>query len=214
VARNLLVSDFDGTITRTDFFQLIYERYVPRDAPDFLGEWRAGKRTHFDAMAAYFAYAPTEQSVLEGLMDETTPDPSFQQAVERLERAGWDLAIVSAGCAWYIERILRNCRVRATVYSNPGEIVPGRGLVMQRDLESRFFDHNVGVDKAAVVLDAMQRYERVAFAGDGRPDIPPALVVAPENRFARGFLAAELTRRGERFRSFDRWSEVVDALTC
>ena len=33
------------------------------------------------------------------------------------------------------------------------------------------------------------RYDRVAFAGDGPPDIEPALLVPADMRFARGALA-------------------------
>jgi hypothetical protein len=36
--------------------------------------------------------------------------------------------------------------------------------------------------------------------------------VRPELRFATGFLADELTRRGESFQLFHRWSEVAAKL--
>jgi len=52
----------------------------------------------------------------------------------------------------------------------------------------------------------------VAFAGDGRPDLEAALLVEPGLRFARGWLAKELGRRGEGFRPFERWAEVAGAL--
>jgi 2-hydroxy-3-keto-5-methylthiopentenyl-1-phosphate phosphatase len=52
----------------------------------------------------------------------------------------------------------------------------------------------------------------VAFAGDGRPDLAPALLAPPERRFARRTLARLLTERDEAFQSFDNWSDVVDKL--
>lgn len=214
VADSVLISDFDGTITERDFFDLIRERHMPAGAPDFLAEWRAGRRTHFDAMAAYFAYAPADTEALEALLRGTKPDPGLEAASSHLARCGWDLVVVSAGSSWYIERILDRHNVRAVVHANPGRIEKGRGLVIERPAGSPFFSHEVGVDKRAVVEDALRRYRRVAFAGDGRPDLPPALRVAPQLRFARGFLASELARRGKRFRPFERWTEVVAALTC
>jgi 2-hydroxy-3-keto-5-methylthiopentenyl-1-phosphate phosphatase len=68
------------------------------------------------------------------------------------------------------------------------------------------------VNKVAIVQDALQRSDRVAFAGDGRPDLRPALLVPPSLRFARGWLAETLSERGEKFHPFERWSEIADQL--
>ena len=50
-----LVSDFDGTLTRFDFFRLALERLVPPGQPDYWQEYRAGRLTHFQAMQRYYA---------------------------------------------------------------------------------------------------------------------------------------------------------------
>jgi 2-hydroxy-3-keto-5-methylthiopentenyl-1-phosphate phosphatase len=63
-----------------------------------------------------------------------------------------------------------------------------------------------------IVRDALKRSERVAFAGDGRPDLEPALLVKPEFRFARGWLADAFRERGEKFHPFERWSQIADRL--
>ena len=212
MAKYALVSDFDGTITAKDFYLLIAERYMPIDAPDFFAMYRAGELRHWEAMQGFFQYAPTDDTALKELMRDTQLDPDFAGSVQRLSYAGWDLIIVSAGSSWYIDRILDAAGAQATVHAIPGEIVAGRGLQLSIAEQSPFFSSEVGVDKPGVVQDALQRYERVAFAGDGPPDLAPALLVAPEMRFARGFLADELERRGEDFTRFSRWSDVANAL--
>lgn len=165
-------------------------------------------------MACYFAYAPIGEEALEGLLAASEPDPQLGAMAARLEQSGWELIIVSAGSSWYIDRVLARQGVRAKVYSNPGRIVPGKGLVIERPAaDSPYYSENTGIDKAAVVKDALSRAEVVAFAGDGPPDLQPAMLVKPERRFARAFLASELRARGESFRPFERWSEVVEALT-
>ncbi len=209
---NALVSDFDGTITRNDFFMLLWQRYVPPAAPDYFAQYRAGRRSHFDAMAAYFSHAPTDSSVLDALLRATEPDPGFKSGAERLASAGWDLIIVSAGSSWYIQRILDAAGVSATVHSNPGRIVEGHGLVIEKPIGSPFYSDEVGIDKCAVVRDALSRYDHVAFAGDGPPDIDPALLVRADLRYARSFLAEELERRGEPYQKFGTWSEIVSCL--
>jgi hypothetical protein len=48
----------DGTITERDFYSLLAERYIPEGTPDYFAQYREGRITHFEAMAAYFAFAP------------------------------------------------------------------------------------------------------------------------------------------------------------
>ena len=209
----ILVSDYDGTITDKDFYSLLAERYIPADAPDYFALYREGLISHFEAMAAYFAYAPTTEAKLEELLAASRPDPELGAAAARLRRQGWELIVVSAGCSWYIERVLGKAGVAATVYANPGRVEKGRGLVMDRlDAASPFYSPELGVDKAAVVRHALHGAEMVVFAGDGPPDVEPALLIGPERRFARGFLAEALRERGEGYRPFARWSDIARAL--
>ena len=79
-------------------------------------------------------------------------------------------------------------------------------------LGSRFFSRSTGIDKVAVVRDAQRRSTDVAFAGDGRPDLEPALLVPPERRFARGWLADALRLRSEAFHHFEDWAELARTL--
>jgi 2-hydroxy-3-keto-5-methylthiopentenyl-1-phosphate phosphatase len=50
-----LITDFDGTLTRHDFFRLAVERLLPAGVPDYWQEYLAGRLTHFQAMQAYYA---------------------------------------------------------------------------------------------------------------------------------------------------------------
>jgi len=206
----IFVSDYDGTITSKDIYSLLAERYVPADTPDYFAQYVEGRMTHFDAVAAYFAFMPTEEQQLEELLDASEADPDLGPSAALLPRAGWKLQVVSAGCSWYIERVLRRAGVAAPVYSNPGRLEKGRGLVLERlDVSSPYYSASFGIDKSAVVRHALDAAETVAFAGDGPPDLEPALLVSPEVRFARGFLAAALRERGQAFRPFSRWSEIA-----
>lgn len=200
-----LVSDFDGTITHTDFFALVAERHMPKDVPDFFAMYRRKEITHVEAMQRFFDFTPDDPDTLKQLLEDTRPDPNLKRATEDLHKAGWDLIIVSAGSSWYIQRILNTLGVaHAQVHSNSGRIVPGKGLQLD--------DVTRDVDKAGIVRAAQAKYAKVAFAGDGPPDVAPALVVPSGLRFARRFLADELRQRGEAFRPFETWS--LDVVRC
>jgi 2-hydroxy-3-keto-5-methylthiopentenyl-1-phosphate phosphatase len=99
------------------------------------------------------------------------------------------------------------------VKANPGSYSASHGLEMRLPDRSAFFCADLGINKVAVVREALRRSSRVAFAGDGRPDLAPALLVRPELRFAKKWLARKLTEIGEAFLPFESWFEIAQALT-
>lgn len=212
-ARRILVSDFDGTMTRLDFFDRVLAHLDTSSMPDYWGEYVAGKRTHFEALRAIYSHLRGGEQAALALAHETDPDPRIAHAVQQLRGTGWEIAVVSAGCAWYIERLLQAQNVELTLISNPGRIAADGGLEMMPPVDAPFYSREFGVDKTAVVRWALERFEDVAFAGDGRPDEPSARLVAPHRRFARGWLAQRFDEDGTPYRPFGRWSQIADALT-
>ena len=209
---SILISDFDGTVTRYDFFDRVRMRwpFPPKDDP--WEKFVAGEITHFQALAEIFACIRTTEADLLELVDSMELDASFAKAVRVLQDRGWEIVIASAGCDWYIKFLLKRAGISVPVYANPGIFDQESGLKMSLPGPSPFFSPTKGVSKVAIVRDALTRSNGVAFAGDGRPDLKPAVLVRPERRFARGWLAEALRERSERFYLFERWSEIADQL--
>lgn len=210
----ILVSDFDGTMTVHDFFRLAAERLMGPGALDPWNEYKAGRRTHFDALHAIFGNIRAPRDRVEAVVRAMEPDPDLAPSLARLRAAGWEVVVASAGCAWYIDRIFEAAGVTVTLHANPGRYLPGGPLVMEPPRDSRFYCAETGVDKAAVVRDALARARKVAFAGDGGADLPAALLVPAELRFARHELAEALAARDEAFRPYRAWSEVAGWLAA
>ena len=208
----ILVTDFDGTLTRYDFYDLVCRAF-----PQILsaGHWRhyeAGEITHFEALRRIFAEIRSGEGALLDIIARMELVPRLAEELAGLSRCGWSVVVASAGCDWYIRKLLAAAGVEIAVHASPGEFVDGQGLLMRLPERSPFCSPELGINKLAVVRDALHRTSRVAFAGDGRPDLAPALLVPPERRFAKSWLARELHELGEGFRPFERWSEVAQAL--
>jgi 2,3-diketo-5-methylthio-1-phosphopentane phosphatase len=208
----VLVSDFDGTMTRHDFYKLVIESLLPSGTPDYWAEYRAGRMTHFEALRRYFAAIRASEVDVLAVVERMELDPGLPAAVAALERAGWKVVVTSAGCDWYIRRLLADAGVEVEVHSNPGRFVPGQGLLMEMPTGSPYLSRTLGVDKAAVVRGYLGRGRPVAFAGDGFPDADPARLVPGELRFARGDLADVLRADRVPFRPFDAWSDIARVL--
>jgi 2,3-diketo-5-methylthio-1-phosphopentane phosphatase len=208
----IFVTDFDGTMTRHDFYRIAQARLVPPGTHDYWEDYLAGCLTHFDALQAIFQHIRGEEDEVMAAAREMELDPRAGDAIARLREAGWEVRIASAGCHWYIDRLLAEQDIRVTVYANPGVYDPLQGLLMTPPVDSPYFSPQTGIDKPAVVRMALDSSAKVAFAGDGPPDLAPVLLVAPHRRFARGYLAAALHAKGESFREYDCWSEIAKML--
>lgn len=207
-----LVSDFDGTMTQHDFYSCAVQYLLGSDDLEPWNAYTRGEITHFEALRRIFERIRADMPQIERVLSAMDFDPAAEVAVQRLERQGWNVVVVSNGCGWYIERLFRQHRLQLELHTNPGEYSPVHGLKMQLPTQSPFFTEQFGISKAAVVQYALESCSAVAFAGDGRPDLEPALMVRPEMRFARGWLATELRSRGETFQHFSTWSEISEKL--
>ncbi len=208
----VLVSDFDGTMTRHDFYKLAIESLLPADLPDYWADYRAGTITHFEALRRYFADIRTSEDDVLAVVQQMGLDPQLPAAIESLRRAGWRVVVTSAGCDWYIRRLLGTAGVEVEIHANPGRFEAGRGLLMEMPIDSPFWSPTLGVDKSGVVRDFLNQGLTVAFAGDGFPDVEPARLVSADFRFARGDLADMLQRERLAFHPFEMWSDIADHL--
>ncbi len=209
----ILVTDFDGTFTRRDFFDLILERFDPPGAQACWDRFLAGELTTFEGISGVLGALRTDQAGVDALVAAMDPPPGAADAARRLQAAGWEIVVASAGCRWYIERVLAGLGLSFTIYANPGWFAPDRGVVMERALGSPYIHPALGIDKSAVVRDALKRDDVVAFAGDSwLTDGPPALLVPAERRFATGQLAKRLAAEGSACRPFGVWTEIAGVL--
>jgi 2-hydroxy-3-keto-5-methylthiopentenyl-1-phosphate phosphatase len=210
--KGVLVSDFDGTMTRHDFYKLAIESLLPPNVPDYWADYRTGAITHFEALRRYFAAIPAERKEVLAVVDRMELDPELPAAVTKLREAGWDVIVTSAGCDWYIRRLLAAAGVEIEVHANPGRFEPGRGLLMEMPIDSPYVSPSLGIDKARVVRAQLDAGRIVGFAGDGFPDAEPALLVSSKVRFARGDLSDLLDRDWLDYEPFDTWSDIARVL--
>jgi len=120
--------------------------------------------------------------------------------------------IASAGCAWYIERLLARLDLRLTVHASPGAFSPETGLVMTPDPAAPFHSPESGIDKPAVVRNALARDATVAYAGDSNTDREAAMLVPPGRRFVTGWLSRRFTDEGVPHVPLRAWPEIARRL--
>ena len=208
----VLVTDFDGTISAQDFYDLaVRELLKPEDIQPW-NDFTAGKITHFTAMQRIFGNIRAPESRALTVLEDMGLESDLAHWVDALRAQGWHIVVASAGSLWYIDILLKKAGVTLEVHANPGVYAAGGPLRLELPTHDPFLCPKTGIDKAAIMRHHLGRGATVAHAGDGYPDLPPALLAPPRLRFARAELARQLNERGEAFQPFAAWSEVARSL--
>ncbi len=201
--------DFDGTVTDRDSFDVLVRAHGDAAAwlryERLLAEGKATLRETLEAQARLIRCSLDEAAAI--LAEQTQVDPAFVAFLERCERTGIAVRIVSSGIAPLIERLLARAGVtRAIVLANDVEA--------RRDgWQIRFRDRSAnGHDKAARVRAARATGKCVAYVGDGRSDFEAAL--AADLRYAKRGRPLErfLRNGGIAYHGFATFTEVCEHL--
>ena len=210
----ILITDFDGTLCRHDFYQLVVAHLLPATVPNYWQDYLDAKLTHFEVLRNYFAEIRCSEAELAAFLSRMELEPELPALLKRLREAGWKVVVASAGCGWYIQKLLEPLEDPPVVHTNPGRFVEGEGLLMSLPYGLQFFSPITGIDKTAITKAAIVQVgtPNVAYAGDGLTDVVPSLLVPESQRFARSDLAAALTKKKQQYRSFERWRDVAEGL--
>ncbi len=171
---NIFISDFDGTITRRDFYWMVIDRYIGSEGIALYHRWQAKEMTDIDFLNRVFnSIGQPEKKILQDI-SMIPLDESFFSFINWLRGEGDQVHIVSAGCGYYIQAVLQQHGLaEIPVLSNPGYYRDG-GIYMETDTASPWYHPVYGVDKGKYVRSFKQPGRTVWFAGDSRPDLDAA----------------------------------------
>ena len=201
--------DYDGTITDLDTFDVLVRAYVGAHRWEELEEkLHAGAMTLREVLAAQAAGVHATLDEADALLrDGTAFDPTFARFVERCEREGAALTVLSSGVQPLIERaFVRNGLERVPILANGIDASPHGWRFIFRD------ESDNGHNKAADVRAAKERGSQTVYVGDGPSDYEAALTA--DRRFAKAGRTLEkyLTERGVPHDTFSSFSQIESAL--
>ena len=206
----LFISDFDGTLTHKDFYEIMLEKYLGQKGKELEARWKRGELTVFQFLSTVFASIDRNQEDIDVEISDIPIDKYAAEFIQRVKSSGGDFLILSAGTRYYIERLVAQLRIEGTMLiSNPGEYRK-RGIQMTADMESPYYSPVYGIDKAKVVADFKQKYEKVYYAGDSEPDLKAA--IASDMVFAKPGLQKLMEKEGHAFIPIKCVREIADYL--
>lgn len=167
------VSDFDGTISKKDFYWIIIDKYFP-EGKDLFHRWKSGEFQDIEFLATVFqSIHKSEEEIIKEVL-EIPIDEHAIPFIERVQKSGGDFHILSAGTDYYIQHILaENGLVNIDVFSNKG-VYKDKNIHLEIDHSSWNYSERYGIDKAITIQKIKNSYDYVFYYGDSEPDSHPA----------------------------------------
>lgn len=204
-----VLTDFDGTITRTDVAEAILDEFAPATWWDIEELHRSRKIGTRESMVRQFALLHAKQSDLLRFVDEHVEmDESFPDFVAYCAARGILLEIVSEGLDFYVRHLMRKWDLRIPVRTN--HAVFDEGSIR---IEYPWADATCTLCGTCKLLRLFQlRTEgyRIAYVGDGHSDLCPA--IEADVLFAKAELAQLCEEEDIRYRKFDGFADIQQIL--
>lgn len=199
------ISDFDGTISKKDFYWIIIERYYPEGEALF-HKWKAGEMKDIEFLSKVFSSINQGESVIHEDINLIPLDNSVIPFIQKVHEKGGDFKILSAGTDYYIRHLLEMRNFPdVEVISNPGYYMD-RNIHLDLDPSGAFYSARYGIDKQKVMQHLRESYDYLFYYGDSEPDSHPAKEA--DQMFARDALVDILKDQNTPFRAVDSFSDI------
>ena len=204
------VSDFDGTISKMDFYHLVMKKYFPEGEALFK-QWKAGDMKDIDFLRTVFSSIHQDETQIIEDIHSLEIDDHVPAFIRKVQAHGGDFYILSAGTDYYIRLILEQYGIKGVkVYSNEG-YYKEKNVHMNIDPEHPHFSQRYGIDKSKVMTDLKKQYKTIYFAGDSEPDRHAAKVA--DVTFAMKALQRILEESGTPCIEVDDFNDIDHYLT-
>ncbi len=203
--KRAVLTDFDGTVTRSDVAEDILEEFAPPTWWDIEEEHRARKIGTRETMVRQFALVRAKEAdILRFVDDRVQLDETFPAFVAYCRSRDIRLEIVSEGLDFYLRPLLRKWRIDVPVRTNRAVFEDGRVKISYPYADPTC--NLCGTCKLGRLFELRVQGYRVTYVGDGHSDLCPA--IEADVVFAKKELADLCREEAIDFIPFDTFADV------
>ena len=203
------VSDFDGTISKKDFYWIIIEKYFP-EGRELFKRWKSGEMQDIEFLSIIFSSIHKEEDEIIQEVQSIPIDEHVPTFIETVQKHGGDFYILSAGTDYYIHHVLNHYQIKdVEVYSNKG-VFHNKNIHLNIDENHNHYSVRYGIDKGKILQMLKEKYETVHYIGDSEPDSHAAPYA--DLNFAKDALVDILQEKSIPFVKVENFKDVENYL--
>ncbi|MCR4663519.1 MAG: MtnX-like HAD-IB family phosphatase [Endomicrobiaceae bacterium] len=209
----VLISDFDGTISKKDFFYMVIDTLL-KDKKDALAPWHDyldGKIKHIDALTGIFSQIHLTQQQLDDFISTIEVDSFFYDTAKYCMEEKIPFYICSAGTNYYIKKRISDSlqKYNIILISNDATYSQQEGmkLVAPAD-DSPYYNSNTGISKEKIVKKLKDDGFFAIYAGDGKPDLKASRIA--DVVFAKDMLLELCKKENIKTEHFNNFNDILN----
>ncbi len=201
----LVLSDFDGTISRVDMGSSVLDRFAPgwKEVDQAYCKGEVGSRIAYGWIAPLFK--ASREEVLAFVRQQEETDPAFLDFCRFARGRGIDLKILSDGLDLYIQAILDRYGLEIPFFTNRILFSEEKRVEFTFPCMSEACGR-CGTCKRSLLGRFRPLYDRIVYVGDGHSDVCP--VQDADLVFAKGILYDQCLKRGIPCRGYRDFGDV------
>jgi 2,3-diketo-5-methylthio-1-phosphopentane phosphatase len=206
---DLLICDFDGTITVHDTGLLVAQTLQLAQFFEIEDRWQRGEISSRECLRDQWLTVDPSRADFRALIDNLEVSPGLADLVALVEARGARLAILSDGLDHYIDLTLRRLGLEHLPYRANHAVLHAHQVELQFPCPANECDF-CGNCKTHWLFELRAGAERVLYAGDGISDACASRYC--DVVFAKGSLADICAARGQTFLPFGTLADLVEVL--
>lgn len=206
----IFISDFDGTLSKKDFYWILLDDYIGQEGIEYYYRWKEDNKIGTEFLNNVFTWHKfTETERLEAL-NKVEIDERLEEVSGYITKRGGEFMILSAGFDYYIEYALEKRNLQhLQLITNKGTFRDGT-FIMEPDEKGEFYSPVYGVDKEAVAKYYRKKCKKLYFAGDSEPDYLASLQA--DVIFAKDELAKLLSLNDHKYIPYKNFDDILQML--
>ena len=217
---DLIMSDFDGTITTRDTGWVVFDELELEEAWDWEYRWRDREISSIECLTGQWDLVDLPPDELIALIDTLQVDARFPEFVERARGRGAEIVVASDGLSFYLDRLMERMGFEICDGDpdpdEPGECIAryvNMAEVTDAGVKITFPHSNeeclqCGNCKSGHLARLKLKYDRVFYVGDGYSDRCPAMQA--DVVFAKDHLAGLMDEKGVAYEPFETFGDIIE----
>lgn len=206
--KTIIVSDFDGTITREDTLYKFFKTYADNYWLEIEAMWVDGKIGSAECLLRQFELVDNlNKDLIEKYTSTIELDPYFKEFIENNKN---NFVVVSDGVDYFINKVLENHGIKnIKIISNHAEFIEGKFSLSypNKNLNCK---NKSGTCKCSVVNTLKEKYDKIIYIGDGQSDF--CVADKADILFAKGSLLNYCKKNNIKCREFESFRDIADNL--
>lgn len=167
----IIVSDFDGTITKQDTLSTFLQRYADKEWLVLEDRWVKGELGSAECLTKQFEFvANLSPKLIDDFLNTIELDSYFKEFHSLCKKNHADFLIVSDGLDYFINRILQKNDIGGVnIVSNHAEFIDNKFFITFPN-KSQECHKLSGTCKCSIIKNLRNNYNEVFYIGDGKSD--------------------------------------------